>query len=1027
MSSPLKAYRQELLERLLKGILPFWFIALAGGLINIYQTLEDLNHPALLRTAVQTAFLYLLLTALVFFLALTERVRYTWRAAAFLFVLYVVAALGLAQAALFGDGRVVLFAFIVLSGIFFDFKGGLFAFVLSALTMGVMGWLHVQGALYLPSEIPNTRDPAAWFSGTFVLLTLGFGAWIAVQTLIHRLEKQWQESEQTRQHEQFLYRLITTIGAINQQIVRAHQKEALLKEVCHILTTLQEYSLAWIGLTDRNGKIQPVAIAGHSPEEKRLLLSQAQERELQCIRQVLEQGAPLLVTDVTICEKCPLQPNCPQRQAIILPLVRNQRRWGILFLSHDDKPFLPEEENVLEGLADDLAFAIEKLYTEEQTEKLTQFAPRLLTAHTLDELWNRVIRGVYEILHADRVAIYTYDREKDRVSCLRYSGLSEEYIDAVNRLFRDLPGSRVFRSPQPVVVQDILSDPSTLPLREQMIREGFRSYAVFPIFSASGIVAAFVAYRNGPLTFTSHEINIGQAMVNVIAQALENLNLYERLRNQASDLGRLYAAAQDMAASLLDPSALLQVLTYHVLNALEVTSCALLVLDESQSTLTVLAEAWGEKACAEERVSRLGKSASIQDFPTVIRAIQSGLPIPLFSDSPDLSAAERAQFDTYCIQSMLVVPILVRGRLIGLIQIRESRQRREFTQAEIRLAQAMAGFGTVLESAQLFQELERREAFFRAVIEHAADGIAILDEQGYFRYLSPSVERLLGHPLEDITNRSPFQYIHPDDLPLMHQAWEEGIRQPGIIRQVNYRFRNAQGEWRHIEAVARNLLHDPNVRGVVINFRDVTERIEAQQKLQQYAQALAEAYDRTLEGWAKALELRDELTEDHTRRVVEMSVKFARLLGLDETQIAHIRRGAILHDIGKMAIPDAILHKRGPLTVEERRLIQRHPQFAYEMLYPIEFLRPALDIPYCHHERWDGKGYPRRLKGDAIPLAARIFSIVDVWDAVTSDRPYRRAWSRERALEYIRSQAGKMFDPTLVEFFIQHLDIISPL
>lgn len=1024
MSFSLETYRQELLERLLKGILPLWFVALAGGLLNIYQTIETLDHPALLRTAVQTAFLYLLLTALVIFLALTKKIRYRWRAVTFLFVLYVIATLGLAQAALFGDGRVILFAFIVLSSLLFD-KGGLFAFTLSALTMGLIGWLHVQGILYIPSETPNTRDPTAWFSGTFVLLTLSFGAWITVQTPIHRLEKQWQESEQTRQREQFLYRLLTTISAINQQIVRAHEKEALLNKVCQILAGLREYSLVWVGLTDREGKIQPVAIAGHSSEEKEMLFPQAEK--LECVHRALEQGLPLLLMDAAMCEKCLLQPNCPWQRALILPLIRNARRWGVLFLSHNDEHFLPEEQNALEEMADNLAFALEKLYAEEQTERLTQFAPQLLTAHTLDELWNRVIHGVHDILYADRVAIYTYDREKDRMSCLRYSNLSEEYVEAVNRMFRDLPGTRVLRSPYPVVIQDILQDASTFPFREQMIREGFRSYAVFPIFSAAGVVAAFVAYRNNPLTFTSHEVNLGQTMVNIIAQALENLNLYERLRNQASDLGRLYAAAQDMAASLLDPSALLQVLTHHVLHALDGTSCALLLLDESQSTLTVLAEAWGEEACAEERASRLGKSTSLHDFPTVIRAIQSGLPLLLFPDTPDLSATEQAQFEMYHIQSMLLVPILVRGRMIGLIQIRESRRRREFTHAEVRLAQAMASFGTVLESAQLFQELERREAFFRAVIEHAADGIAILDEQGFFRYLSPSVERLLGHSLEDITNRSPFQYIHPDDLPLMHQAWEEGIRQPGIIRQVNYRFRNAQGEWRYIEAVARNLLHDPNVRGVVINFRDVTERIEAQQKLQQYAQALAEAYDRTLEGWAKALELRDELTEDHTRRVVEMSVTFARLLGLDEMQIAHIRRGAILHDIGKMAIPDAILHKHGPLTVEERRLMQRHPQFAYEMLFPIEFLRPALDIPYCHHERWDGKGYPRCLKGEAIPLAARLFSIVDVWDAVTSDRPYRRAWSRERALEYIRSQAGKMFDPALVEFFIQHLDIISPL
>ncbi|MFO3795666.1 MAG: HD domain-containing phosphohydrolase, partial [Anaerolineales bacterium] len=525
------------------------------------------------------------------------------------------------------------------------------------------------------------------------------------------------------------------------------------------------------------------------------------------------------------------------------------------------------------------------------------------------------------------------------------------------------------------------------------------------------------------LPFTSHEVYIGQSLTNFIAQALENLNLYERLRAQSSELGRLYAAAQDMTASLLDLSAVLKILANHMLHALDATGCVIFVLDESRSMLNLVAETWDEQLVAEDHLPAIGENLPLQNFPTLLRVIQNGLPIALERESALLSAAEREGFERYGAQSMLLVPIVVRGRILGIVQIWERRPR-QFTQAEIRLAQAMAGFGTIIENAQLFQELERREAFFRAVIEHAADGVAILDEEGFFRYLSPSTERLLGHPLEEITNHSPFEYIHPDDLPLMQQAWENGLRQPGIVCRVNYRFRNIQGEWRYIEAVAHNLLHDPNVRGVVVNFRDVTERIEAEKVLERYAQALAEAYDSTLEGWAKALELRDELTEDHTRRVVEMSVRFARLFGVDESQIVHIRRGAILHDIGKMAIPDSILRKEGALTAEEKRIIKRHPQLAYDMLFPIEFLRPALDIPYAHHERWDGKGYPRGLKGEAIPLAARIFSIVDVWDALTSDRPYRPAWSPERALEYIRSQAGKMFDPRLVEFFIQHLDEI---
>ena len=181
---------------------------------------------------------------------------------------------------------------------------------------------------------------------------------------------------------------------------------------------------------------------------------------------------------------------------------------------------------------------------------------------------------------------------------------------------------------------------------------------------------------------------------------------------------------------------------------------------------------------------------------------------------------------------------------------------------------------------------------------------------------------------------------------------------------------------------------------------------------------LALAYDNTLEGWSRALDLRDKETEGHTRRVTDMSVKLARHLGVSDAELVHIRRGALLHDIGKMGIPDAILLKPGPLTPEEWDIMRLHPVYAQDLLSPISFLKPALDIPYCHHEKWDGTGYPRGLKGEQIPLAARIFAIVDVWDALRSDRPYRKARPREMVSMYIREQSGRHFDPQVVEAFL---------
>ncbi len=188
--------------------------------------------------------------------------------------------------------------------------------------------------------------------------------------------------------------------------------------------------------------------------------------------------------------------------------------------------------------------------------------------------------------------------------------------------------------------------------------------------------------------------------------------------------------------------------------------------------------------------------------------------------------------------------------------------------------------------------------------------------------------------------------------------------------------------------------------------------------LQRSNTELAIAYDATIEGWSRALDLRDKETEGHTQRVTEMTLRLARAFGLTEEQLVHVRRGAMLHDIGKMGIPDTILLKPGSLSDEEWVVMKKHPTFANELISSIRYLKPAIDIPWCHHEKWDGTGYPRGLKGDHIPLVARIFAVVDVWDALISDRPYRKGWTYEEALEYIQSQAGTHFDPKVVELFL---------
>ncbi len=207
-----------------------------------------------------------------------------------------------------------------------------------------------------------------------------------------------------------------------------------------------------------------------------------------------------------------------------------------------------------------------------------------------------------------------------------------------------------------------------------------------------------------------------------------------------------------------------------------------------------------------------------------------------------------------------------------------------------------------------------------------------------------------------------------------------------------------------------------HIKEVTNSLQKSLARIEIQ------ADELDLAYEATLQGWAKALELRDQETEGHSQRVVELTLKLAQALDFSKEAMESIHRGVLLHDIGKMAVPSDILSKPGPLTEDEWVIMRQHPVHAYELLSPIAYLQPSLHIPYCHHERWDGNGYPRGLKEEEIPLEARIFAVVDVWDALRSDRPYRDAWSEVKAREYIKENAGFYFDPEIVKLFFELLE-----
>jgi PAS domain S-box-containing protein len=327
------------------------------------------------------------------------------------------------------------------------------------------------------------------------------------------------------------------------------------------------------------------------------------------------------------------------------------------------------------------------------------------------------------------------------------------------------------------------------------------------------------------------------------------------------------------------------------------------------------------------------------------------------------------------------------------------------------------------EQMRMQKALAESEAQFRLLAENSSDMISRNDPRGYFFYISPAIQTILGYNQKELSIIRAYDLIHPDDLTKI-KAMLTVRPNENSVYTISYRARRKEGSYVWLETSARAILDEKTgaVNEIQAASRDITERKRSEEALQIAHRDLEDAYDRTIEGWIRALDLRDREIEGHTQRVTEMTIRVARALGLPESDIVHVRRGALLHDIGKIAIPDKITKKTGPLTEKEWDEMRKHPDYAYEMIAPIAYLKPALDIPYSHHERWDGSGYPRKLKGEEIPLTARMFAIIDVWDALITDRPYRKASSKAEVIAYLRNGGGVLFDPHLVELFLDVLN-----
>jgi PAS domain S-box-containing protein len=597
---------------------------------------------------------------------------------------------------------------------------------------------------------------------------------------------------------------------------------------------------------------------------------------------------------------------------------------------------------------------------------------------------------------------------------------------------------------------------------------GIRSGVYVPLKIGRRILGCIAVESEDPEAFTEQDERLLETLAAHAAAAFENARLYQDVQLELIERKR---AEDKLLAQTRELEALFSIST-HLRSAQNIDEMLPMVLAEMQRVLSTDANAvlFPNKETTEFTCA-LGNGAFQECGGMTINADdgiggfvypegQAGISDDLAGDDRriiELKGAER-------LGPAIFVPIFSEDEILGvLIGARERKPSfNKFTNRELRLLSAVGEMvGNALRRMRLFDEALKRMHQVQAL--HSVDmaiassidaktALEIILSQAVAQLSADAAAVLLFRPETQILEYASLLGFRYQEIRKL-QLWPgEGLagevvqgREIFSIMEIEG-IQNVQAKALALEKIrsyhAVPMFVKGQVRGVLEIFYRTQKMLDEDQveflkalaaqaaiaidnaelfsNLQRSNLDLILAYDATIEGWSQALDLRDRDREGHTQRVTELTLTFAREMGLQD-ELNQIRWGALLHDIGKIGIPDRILFKTSDLTEEELRIMQEHPLHAYRMISPIEFLHPALDIPYCHHEKWDGTGYPRGLKGEEIPLAARIFAVVDVWDAITSDRPHRKARSREEALAYLQSQAGKHFDPRVVEVFTRKI------
>lgn len=741
---------------------------------------------------------------------------------------------------------------------------------------------------------------------------------------------------------------------------------------------------------------------------------------------------------------------------LCVPIQVNERIIGVLNVeSKKANAFEESDERILNTIAGGLGTALEKLrlFKEEQqrrqeAETLRRAATAISSSLDPDTVAREILKALKQIIPFNSGSVFLHEGDKLRIAMVEGYDHSEQLKDLTfpedDEFFKLAKITR-----QPIIVEDAQNDSRFKDWGDSAF---VRGWMVVPLISRGRIIGAITLDSLEPGAFDENIGNIAMAFAYQAAAAIENARLYDETQRRVNELETInrLSASLRMTQPVKE---MLEILLNETLNIIKTEHGSIWLYDAGLDKLVQRSER-GEPVKAQIKAVKTGTSSIVSHVFLSGKAYISEdfVRDPLVNkDNLDITPPGLGG---------VCIPIKSTAGTIGVLMIGMEKGRQVADQISLLTTLAEIG-GNAIHRAQLFEhnrEQIRRLTTLRDIDSAIASSfdlrltLNILMDQTIKHLGVNAIDiGLYQQDLQNITyiGGSGFQSSSANR---MQTRIGEGLAGQVIIRQKPFHITDLQNssEIRNEALLKREgfvtyigipLIVKGQIKGVfevfhrtpllpTADWMEFLHTLAGQaaiaidnsqlfENLQRSNQELIQAYDTTLEGWARALELRDRETEGHTRRVTDLTLRLAKYMRINENEMINIHRGVLLHDIGKMGVPDQILKKTGPLDEGEWSEMRQHPVYAHKLLSPILYLRGALEIPYSHHEHWDGSGYPRGLKGEQIPLSARIFSVVDIWDALLSDRPYRNAWPQSEVIQYLKDISGRHLDPTVVEVFLK--------